>query len=90
MYGNINIEKEWLFMWRYLKMGKFENTEKIGLRDKGSKELIAVYPHKAEGSDVEIEKAVRDWYYQQSCQAEDQLITAYVDVLTENEIKSRK
>ncbi|WP_094606277.1 hypothetical protein SPSIL_035340 [Sporomusa silvacetica DSM 10669] len=71
-------------------MGKFENAEKVGLRDKATKKLIAVYPFMAEGSDAEIEKIVRDWYYQQSCQAEDQLLTAYVDVLTEYEIKSRK
>lgn len=71
-------------------MGKFTNAEKIGLRDEASKRLIAVYPFKAEGSDAEIEKTVRDWYYKQSCQAEDQLLTAYVDVLTEPEIKSRR
>jgi hypothetical protein len=71
-------------------MGKFENAEKIGLRDKASDKLIAIYPFKAEGSDAEIDKAVRDWYYKQSCRAEDQLLTAYVDVLTEQEIKSRQ
>ena len=71
-------------------MGKFENADKIGLRDKTTKKLIAVYPFNTKGSDAEIEKVVRDWYYEQSCQAEDQLLTAYVDALTENEIKSRK
>ena len=71
-------------------MGKFENADKIGLRDKTTKKLIAVYPFNTKGSDAEIEKIVRDWYYEQSCQAEDQLLTAYVDALTENEIKSRK
>ena len=35
-------------------MNKFEHAEKIGLRDKTSKELIAVYPFKAEGTDAEI------------------------------------
>ena len=35
-------------------MNKFEYAEKIGLRDKTSKELIAVYPFKAEGTDAEI------------------------------------
>ena len=71
-------------------MGKFESAKKVGLRDKASKKLISVYPYEIEGSDAEIEKVVRDWYYEQSCQAEDQLLTAYVDVLTEYEIKSRK
>jgi hypothetical protein len=71
-------------------MGKFEKAEKIGLRDKVSKKLIDVYPFKATGSDAEIEKVVRDWYYKQSCAAEDQLLTSFVDVLTEQEIKSRQ
>lgn len=71
-------------------MGKFESAKKIGLRDKATNKLIAVYPYGVEGADDEIEKNVRDWYYKQSCQAEDQLLNAYVDSLTENEIKSRK
>ena len=71
-------------------MGKFESAEKIGLRDKETDKLLAVYPYKAEGTDAEINKIVRDWYYQQSCAAEDQLLTAYTDVLTDHEIKSRK
>lgn len=71
-------------------MDKFESAKKFGLREKTSKKLIAVYPYEFEGSDAEIEKVIRDWYYEQSCQAEDRLLTAYVDVLTENEIKSRK
>lgn len=71
-------------------MGKFESAKNIGLREKTTKKLIAVYPYQVEGGDDEIEKVVRDWYYEQSCQAEDQLLTAYVDVLTENEIKSQK
>lgn len=71
-------------------MGKFTGTGMIGLRDKQTKEIIAVYPGKAEGTDEEIIKIVRDWYYQQSCAAEDRLLTAYVDVLTDSEIKAQQ
>ena len=71
-------------------MSNFEKAVKIGLRDKTSKKLIAVYPFKAEGSDEEIENMVKDWYYKQSCQAEDQLLNAYVDALTEKEIALKK
>jgi len=71
-------------------MGKFETAEMIGLRDKATKKLMAVYPSKAMGSDEEIEKLVRDWYYKQSCKAEDQLLTAYVDALTPQEIKAHQ
>ena len=71
-------------------MGKLENAEMLGLRDKETRKLIAVYPFKVTGSDVEIDKAVRDWYYKQSCQAEDQLLGLFVDALTVQEIKSRR
>lgn len=71
-------------------MGKLENAEMIGIRDKKTNKLIAVYPFKAEGNDAEITKKVTDWYYMQHCSAEDELRTSYVDVLTEEEIKSAK
>lgn len=71
-------------------MGKFTGAEMIGLRDKETKKIIAIYPYKSEGTDAEINKIVRDWYYQQNCAAEDRLLTAYVDVLTEYEIKSHQ
>jgi hypothetical protein len=68
-------------------MGRFANATKIGLRDRSSKEIFAVYPYAVQGSDQEIEKIVRDWYYQKNCAAEDQLFNADVDVLTEGEIE---
>lgn len=71
-------------------MSKFVGAEMIGLRDKETKAIITVYPHKAVGTDEEINKAVRDWYYQKSCEAENELLTAYVDVLTEHEMKSHR
>ena len=71
-------------------MGKFDNAEKIGLREKGTEKLFAVYPGKVEGTDEEIDKKVRDWYYMQGCANEDNLRNAYVDVLTEQEIKQHK
>lgn len=67
-------------------MKNFAKAEKIGLRDKETKKLIAVYPYKPIGTDAEIDKMVKDWYYQQSCAAEDQILTATVDFLTENEM----
>lgn len=71
-------------------MGKFEGVENIGLRDKETGKLIAVYPYKAEGTDAEIEEKVKYWYYQKNCEAEEELKNAYVDVLTESELKSHK
>jgi len=71
-------------------MGKFEGAEKIGLRNEVTEKLIAVYPFEPKGTDAEINKAVKDWYYKQNCSAEQEMRNAYVDLLTENEIKSNK
>ncbi len=70
-------------------MDKFKNAEKVGLRDKETKKIIGVYPNKVEGTDEEITKIVKDWYYQLSCESENKLLTSYVDILTESEIKER-
>ena len=70
-------------------MGKFEGAKKVGLRTKETNKIIAVYPEEFSGSDEEIKKTVKDWYYQQSCGAEDELLESFVDVLTEEEIKDR-
>lgn len=71
-------------------MSKFANAEKVGLRDKETNKIVEVYPEKATGSDEEITKTVKDWYYSRSCGAEDRLLSLYVDVLTESEIKERQ
>ena len=67
-------------------MGYLQDSKKIGLRHIETEKLIAVYPNKPEGTDAEIEKAVKFWYYQQSCEAEEKMKNAYVDALTEYEI----
>ncbi|SEW36265.1 hypothetical protein [[Clostridium] fimetarium] len=71
-------------------MGKFNGVEKLGLRNKETGKLIAVYPNKAEGTDEEISKTVKDWYYKKNCSAEDELLSAYVDLLTEHELKEHQ
>ena len=71
-------------------MKNFGSAEKIGLRNKETKKLIVVYPYKSQGTDEEIDKTVKDWYYKQSCSAEDEILNAYVDFLTESEMKSHK
>ncbi len=71
-------------------MGRFEGAEKVGIRDKETRQLLAVYPYKIDGTDEEIEKTVKDWYYKQSCIAEEFLLKSYVDELTEHELKSRQ
>lgn len=63
--------------------------EFVGLRDMVTDKLIAVYPHETTGSNEEIEKAVKDWYYSQGCENEEELKTSYVDILTEEEKNSK-
>jgi hypothetical protein len=54
-----------------------------------TKKLLAVYPHETKGSNEEIRKKVRDWYYSQACENEEELRTSYVDILTKEEKDSR-
>lgn len=68
-------------------MGKYLNA-KVGLRDKVTKNAVALYPQAAEGTDEQVEKSVKYWFYQQSCAAEEELKDLYVDVLTDAEAKN--
>ncbi len=68
-------------------MRHFKGTASVGLRDRETNRLIAVYPEKVDFSD-NVEKKVFDWYYTQSCSAENEMENYFVDVLNENEIKS--
>ncbi len=69
-------------------MSRLNDAEKVGLRDKETKKIVAVYPYEAEGSDSEIEEKVKFWFYQQSCSAEDQLRDLFVDVVNNQENNS--
>ncbi|WP_244648247.1 hypothetical protein [Ruminiclostridium herbifermentans] len=68
-------------------MRKFEGTQRIGLKDKDTKKVIAVYPKKPEGTDAQVEKSVKDWYYTTSCSAESVLENAFVDKISKDELK---
>ena len=70
-------------------MTKFEDAKKIGLRAKETNKIIAIYPDKLKGTNEEIEKTVRDCFVQQRWGAEEDLLSAFVDALTDEEIKSR-
>lgn len=72
-------------------MTKFHGAERVGLRDRDTNKLIAVYPYKLEEGDYDmLEAKVRNWYYEQSCDAEDRMRNYYVDALTESELKQLK
>jgi hypothetical protein len=67
-------------------MGRFEGAKYVGLRDRNTKEVIAVYPKTVKGTDAQVEKSVMDWYYTTSCEAENILLNAYVDVIKKDEL----
>jgi hypothetical protein len=68
-------------------MPRLNEAEKVGLRENETRKLIAVYPHKPEGSDAEIEDKVKNWFYRQSCAAEEQLRNCFVDAVAKEEVK---
>ncbi|MBC3888585.1 hypothetical protein GH810_09720 [Acetobacterium paludosum] len=69
-------------------MDTLKDAKRVGLRNIETEELIAVYPHKPVGTDEEIEKAVRDWYYEQDCAAEEKMRAAVVEPLTTAELET--
>lgn len=71
-------------------MNQLKDAEKVGIRNIETEELVAVYPYKPEGTDEEIEKAVKDWFYEQDCGSEEKMKDKVVEPLTETELKSLK
>ena len=71
-------------------MSKYKNALVVGLREIETGKPVAVYPKKTEGTDAEIEEKVKFWYYQQSCEAEEELKQLSVDVLTEQDAEALK
>lgn len=71
-------------------MNIFNGAERVGIRDIETDKLLAVYPYKPSGTQTEIEKAVKDWFYKQSCSAEEEMGKSYVGLLTEKELESYK
>ena len=70
--------------------GKLEASGRACLRDKETRDLIAVYPYKVTGTDEEIEKQVRYWFYQRDCGAEERMSRYIVDTLGPIELKNSK
>jgi hypothetical protein len=69
-------------------MKHFNGVARVGLRDKDTQRIIAVYPDVVQGTDSDIEDKVKFWFYQQSCGAEDEMRNYFVDTLTDQELKS--
>lgn len=67
-------------------MGRFDG-QRIGLREQGTNELLIACPFTVNGTDEQIDKRVKNWFYQVSCSAESHLPTAFVDFLDEDELE---
>lgn len=66
------------------------NLNRYGLIDKESNKILAVYPEQLTGNYEQITKTVMDWYYMQNCSAEEQFRTAYVDAVSDEDIKRQR
>lgn len=69
-------------------MGRTFENSRVGLRNRDTGKLVAVYPDKVTGSLPEVKKEVFDWYYKSSCSAEEELRNCFVDDLNDHELKS--
>jgi hypothetical protein len=67
-------------------MKKIVGKATVGLRDKKTHDIIAVYPEGVDGLNDEIREKVKDWYYVQGCANEETLIHTYVDILRDDEL----
>lgn len=68
-------------------MRSFEDA-RVGLRNRDTGKLVAVYPEKVTGSMENVRKEVFDWFYSTSCSAEDEMRKCIVDDLDDHELKS--
>ena len=67
-------------------MRTFENV-RVGLRDKDTGHIIAVFPDKVSGNMDHVKREVFDWFYKTSCSAEEVMRNCIVDDLSEHELK---
>lgn len=67
-------------------MKKIIGKATVGLRDKRTHDIIAVYPEGVDELNDEIKEKVKDWYYVQGCANEETLIHTYVDILRDDEL----
>jgi hypothetical protein len=68
-------------------MSKFHGIINLGIKDKETYKILAVYPQKLDADKVDAEKTVLDWYYRQDCGTSENIENVYVDILTEREVK---
>lgn len=68
-------------------MTTFHGKVYLGIRDKETEKLVAIYPESIDADSVNAEKKVLDWYYKQDCHTSENIENVYVDYLSEREFK---
>ena len=71
-------------------MSRFNNPVHVGLRDRVTMDLVAVYPETVVGSDEEVYKKAESWFNQQGYSLESKNRNYFVDTLTDSEFESTK
>lgn len=71
-------------------MGKFDGVKQLGIRDKETGKLVAVYTGELGGDDNAKARKALDWYYMKDCSTSEHIEEFYADNLTDNELKSDK
>jgi len=71
-------------------MGKFDGAQQLGIREKETGKLVAVYTGEITGDDRTKAKKALDWYYMKDCSTSEHIEDYFVDNLTERELKSVK
>lgn len=71
-------------------MNRFNNPVHVGLRDRMSRDLVAVYPHTVRGSNEEVYQEVESWFNQRGYSLHDEPRQYFVDTITEDEFKAMK
>lgn len=68
--------------------GELEAAGRAGVRNKETKELVAVYPYKVWGTDDEIKDKVHHWFYERNRDKCIEVANYFVDTLTPTELQN--
>lgn len=71
-------------------MARLHGIVNVGIREKKTEKLLALYPQELDADKINAEKMVLDWYYKQDCNTSENIENVYVDLLTERELKELK
>lgn len=67
---------------------KYNANQHVGIKDKETGKIMAVYPHEVQENTKEFQNKVLDWYYKQGCSTSEYIENYYVDTVTEEQFKA--